>query len=158
MPGQTFRAPEPVAPMHVGPIHSSVAGRTDHLPMHVPSGSYVLPADVVSAHGEGSTMAAFKVLRRMFGGTPYGGGSKGPYGQGSGPYGEHLAKGGKTDDNSKGVAIVAAGGEYVLSPDQVRDAGGGDIDRGHKVLDAYVLHVRKELIDTLRKLPGPAKS
>src|ERR1700689_1058466 len=34
---------------HTGPIHSSVAGRTDHLPIHVPSGSYVLPADIISA-------------------------------------------------------------------------------------------------------------
>ena len=24
--------------VHLGPIHSPVAGRTDHLPMHVPSG------------------------------------------------------------------------------------------------------------------------
>ena len=27
--------------IHVGPIRSPVAGRTDHLPMHVHSGSYV---------------------------------------------------------------------------------------------------------------------
>ena len=25
--------------VHTGPIHSAVAGRTDHLPMHVPSGA-----------------------------------------------------------------------------------------------------------------------
>ena len=43
---------------HVGPIHSSVAGRTDHLPMHVPSGSYVIPADIISAMGEGIFLAA----------------------------------------------------------------------------------------------------
>lgn len=142
-----FRAPTPRPPLHVGPINSGVAGRTDHLPMHVPSGSYVLPADVVSAHGEGATIAGFKVLHRVFGGTPYGGGK-------SGPYGQPLATGGKADH---GVPIVAAGGEYVLSPDQVRFAGGGDIDRGHKVLDAYVLKVRKDLVHTLRHLPGPAK-
>ena len=47
--------------VHVGPIHSAVAGRTDHLPMHVPSGAYVLPADIVSAMGEGNTAAGFKV-------------------------------------------------------------------------------------------------
>jgi len=29
--------------IHVGPIHSPVAGRTDHLNMHVKSGSYVIP-------------------------------------------------------------------------------------------------------------------
>ena len=33
--------------LHTGPIHSKVAGRTDYLPMHVPSGSYVIPADII---------------------------------------------------------------------------------------------------------------
>jgi hypothetical protein len=143
--------------MHVGPIHAAVAGRTDHLPIHVPSGSYVLNADVVSHLGENNTAAGFKVLRRMFGGTPYGGSTKGPYGQGNGPYGEHLAKGGKTSDSDKGVPIVAAGGEFVLSPDQVRWAGGGDLDMGHRVLDEFMIRTRKEMIDTLKKLPGPAR-
>lgn len=142
--------------LHVGPIHSAVAGRTDHLPMHVPSGSYVLPADIVSAHGEGSTIAGFKVMRRMFGGTPYGGNS-GPYGQGSGPYGEPInrASGGEADGEDEGVPIVAAGGELVLSPAQVRWAGGGDLDAGHKVLDEFVKRSRAKLIKTLKKLPPP---
>jgi hypothetical protein len=159
----------PKGPMlHVGPIHSAVAGRTDHLPMHVPSGSYVLPADIVSAHGEGNSMAGYKVMRRVFGGTPYAGKkepyghsggpySKGaaPYDQGDGPYGAKLghAKGGKTD----GVPIIAAGGEMVLSPEQVRRVGGGDLDMGHRVLDEFVKRSRKELIKTLVKLPGPRK-
>ena len=68
-----------------GPIHSSVAGRTDHLPMHVSSGAYVIPADVVSAFGEGNTIAGFKVLRRVFGGQPYESEAPVPYQGGSGP-------------------------------------------------------------------------
>ena len=143
--------------LHIGPIHSPVAGRTDHLPMHVPSGSYVLPADIVSAHGEGNTMAGFKVMRRIFGGTPYGQGA-GVYGQGSGPYGEPLATGGEAGSDGPGVPIVAAGGEYVLSPEQVRMAGNGDLDTGHKVLDEFVKRSRKELVKTLKNLPGPKKS
>lgn len=148
--------------LHTGPIHSPVAGRTDHLPMHVPSGSYVVPADVVSAHGEGNTMAAFKVMRRMFGGLPYGAGKSGPYGQGSGPYGEPIqnrAEGGKADDHDEddGVPIVAAGGEYVLSPDEVRKVGEGDLNLGHRVMDEWVVRSRKDLIKTLRKLPGPKR-
>jgi hypothetical protein len=161
--------------MHVGPIHSPVAGRTDHLPMHVPSGSYVLPADVVSSHGEGNTSAGFKVMRRLFGGAPYGhkGGpygqsgapynqTGGPYGQSSGPYGEPLqnqSRGGRATDGErdKGVPIVAAGGEYVLSPDQVRAAGKGDPDLGCRVLDEFVKRSRAKHIKTLRGLPGPAK-
>lgn len=138
--------------LHEGPIHSSVAGRTDHLPMNVHSGSYVVPADIISGMGQGNTIAGFKHMRRMFGGAPYGGGSKSPYGQGSTPYG--MASGGKTE----GVPIVAAGGEYVLHPDQVRMAGNGDLDTGHKVLDEFVLRMRKELIGTLKKLAPPKKN
>ena len=150
------RTPHGGGRLHVGPIHSSVAGRTDHLPMHVPSGSYVIPADIISAMGEGNTMAGFKHVKRMFGGTPYGGGS-GPYGQSGGPYGaemEHRAMGGEADG---GVPIVAAGGEYVLSPHQVVEAGEGDLDIGHKVLDEWVKRMRKQTIKTLSTLPGPKK-
>jgi hypothetical protein len=135
---------------HVGPIHSSVAGRTDHLPMTVESGSYVIPADIISAWGEGNTIAGFKHARRVFGGVPRGQGAQ-PYGHTGGPYG--MAAGGA----ASGVPIVAAGGEYVLSPSQVRAAGGGDLDTGHRVLDKFVKKSRSELIKTLKKLPGPTK-
>lgn len=268
---------------HSGPIHSSVAGRTDHLPITVESGSYVLPADVVSHSGENNTMAGFKVLRQTFGGEPYGSG-KSPYGQDSGVYGSPVARasGGKVkaagilflspqkevllmrragkdhhgewalpaghvekgetpdqaarreteeeagythdgelspflhtqrdgvdfttfvahsqkfkpklndehDDaiwvkpadaeklplhpgvrtalnklragkahggETSGVPIVAAGGEWVIPPHHVEQVGAGDIDMGHRVLDEFVKRVRKELIGTLQKLPGPKK-
>jgi hypothetical protein len=55
------------------------------------------------------------------------------------------------------VPIVAAGGEYVLSPDEVIWAGGGDIDAGHRALDKWITDTRKDLINTLKKLPGPKK-
>lgn len=270
--------------IHSGPIHSPVAGRTDHLPMHVESGSYVLPADIVSAGGEGNTIAGFKILRRMFGGEPYDGGAS-PYGQSAGVYGAEYAKGGavraagiifmapqkeillmrRAGDNhhgewalpaggiekgerpqeaalretreeagydhdgglspfmhsnregvdfttflahsdkfkpelndehddyewvkpaealqkmklhpgvrealeklgkrahkarggsASGVPIVAAGGEWVIPPHHVVHIGDGDIDTGHIVLDKFVHHVRKELIGTLQKLPGPQR-
>jgi hypothetical protein len=150
------KMPKPYKPkfghLHIGPIHSPVAGRTDHLPMHVPSGSYVIPADIISAMGEGNTIAGFKHMRRVFGGAPYGGSGM-PYGQGSGPYGEHLATGGEAD----AVPIVAAGGEYVLSPEHVRQAGGGDLEMGHRVLDEFVKRKRAETVKTLKNLPGPKK-
>jgi hypothetical protein len=120
--------------LHVGPIHSPVAGRTDHLPMHVPSGSYVIPADIISAMGEGNTMAGFKHMRRMF--AP--------------------AKPGSVPSDGQ-VPIVAAGGEYVLSPDEVTYAGGGDLDAGHRALDDFVKRYRARTIKTLSKLPGPKK-
>jgi hypothetical protein len=155
---------KPKTIVHAGPIHSSVAGRTDHLPMHVPSGSYVIPADIVSGMGEGNTAAGFKHLKRMFSGTPRGQGEHpygqagGPYGSGQGVYGQGKGPYGMKDGGSaSSVPIVAAGGEHVLTPDEVREAGGGDLDTGHKVLDAFVLRMRKELIHTLKHLAPPKK-
>lgn len=155
---KTVTSPKPMK-LHVGPIHSPVAGRTDHLPMHVPSGSYVIPAEEVAHLGEGNTNAGFKVLRRVFSGIPYAGGAS-PYGQGAGPYGEPLqdSRGGEVKGGEGSVPIVAAGGEYVLSPDDVRFAGDGDMERGHKVLDEFVRRLRAEQIKTLEKLPGPARN
>jgi hypothetical protein len=141
-----------LARQHTGPIHSSVAGRTDHLPMHVPSGAYVIPADIISGAGEGNTIAGFKHARRVFGGTPRGGGAQ-PYNHEGGPYG--MAAGGHAPD---GVPIVAAGGEYVVHPDHVRNVGGGNLDTGHKVLDEFVKRMRADLVKTLKKLPGPKKN
>jgi hypothetical protein len=122
--------------VHLGPIHSPVAGRTDHLPMHVPSGAYVIPADIVSSLGEGNTMAGYRAVKMMFRDAP-----AGAYAQGGGV--------------GEPVPIVAAGGEYVLSPDEVIWAGKGDLDAGHRALDKWITGTRKELIKTLQKLPGP---
>lgn len=116
---------------HVGPIHSLVAGRTDHLPINVPSGSYVVPADIVSALGEGNTMAGFRVLNDMFGVQKLG------------------------DEPS--VEIVAAGGEYVISPNATTRVGGGDIDAGHRCLDEFVKKYRAKTVSTLKRLPGPKR-
>jgi hypothetical protein len=140
--------------IHTGPIHSAVAGRTDHLPMHVPSGSYVIPADIVSAAGEGNTMAGFKIMRLMFGGNPYQQGSE-PYEQSGTPYNEPLP--GKAEGGVATVPIVAAGGEHVVSPEEVVNIGGGDLETGHRVLDEFVKRMRKETVKTLQKLPGPKK-
>ena len=138
--------------LHTGPIHSHVAGRTDHLPTHVPENSYVIPADIISGMGEGNTIAGFKHMRRMFGGAPYGH-SGIPYEGNEGPYGERLQR--SSGGEAKGVPVVLAGGEYVLAPHEVAYAGDGDIHAGHKALDDFVVRYRKKLVDTLKKLPGP---
>ena len=65
MPKMHIKKPK-MGKIHVGPIHSQVAGRTDHLNMHVKSGSYVIPADIISAMGEGNTMAGFRVAKNIF--------------------------------------------------------------------------------------------
>jgi hypothetical protein len=106
--------------------------------------------------GEGNTMAGFKHMRIMFDGMPYGAPST-PYGMSKNPYNEPMprrAAGGEVD---KGVPIVAAGGEYVLSPDDVRKAGDGDLETGHRVLDQFVKRMRAQTVKTLKNLPGPKK-
>lgn len=322
--------------VHKGAIHSSVAGRTDHLPMHVASGSYVIPADIISAMGEGNSMAGFKVAQNIFSrhtrditkGTPYGesgmpysermthkadggasgtrsapspapsptvfrntpaptqggggngksasynanqaasaryaqqanqrygdaipanlqsylpGGSNAAYGSApasglamengagaprsglfsglfgggggggmfggnqssgvnpasssapatgkkpswlnqaapligtilAGPVGGLIGTGIKKNDQgqsgfnrlgdklgmadggaTEGVPIVAAGGEYVIPPEDVVHIGGGDLDHGHKILDSFVKKMRQKTIKTLQNLPGPKK-
>lgn len=140
--------------VHVGPIHSAVAGRTDHLPMHVPSGSYVIPADIVSAAGEGNTMAGFRIMRRIFSGVPYSGEGF-PYGQSDTPYNEPLP--GKAEGGAATVPIVAAGGEHVVSPEEVMRIGEGDLETGHRVLDEFVKRMRRETVKTLQNLPGPKR-
>lgn len=150
-----------VGKLHVGPIHSAVAGRTDHLNMHVPKGAYVLPADIVSGVGESNTAAGFKVIRTLFGEPDYVEGE--PYGVAPArlPYGVNSpgrAEGGAAPAiEDEGVPIIAAGGEVVLSPAQVRRIGKGSLDDGHKILDLFVKQVRANNISTLRKLPGPKK-
>ena len=153
-PPGTLRAP-PLHKIHVGPIHSPVAGRTDHLPMHVASGSYVIPADIISAMGEGNTMAGFKVAKNIFSQPFYGSGT--PYSASGLPYGApapHKAEGGEVNT----VPIVAAGGEYVIHPRDVVKIGSGSLDDGHKILDHFVLQMRKKTVKTLKNLPGPKKN
>jgi hypothetical protein len=140
-----------VEKVHVGPIHSPVAGRTDHLPIHVPSGSYVIPADIISAMGEGNTMAGFKVANTIFSRVPNMQGLPGASAELGIP---HKAEGGPIDPP---VPIVAAGGEYVIHPDDVVGIGEGNLDEGHKILDAFVKKMRAKTVETLKKLPGPKK-
>ena len=142
---RTVKAPEPITPiggatkLHTGAIKAPVAGRTDHLPMHVPSGSYVIPADIISAIGEGNTAHGFDIIDYMVK--------------------QRMASGGHVDANqtAEPVAIVAAGGEYVIPPDAVKGFGNGDMDAGHKALDEWVKAERANTIKTLKSLPGPKK-
>ena len=140
--------------IHVGPIRSPVAGRTDHLPMHVHSGSYVIPADIISAMGEGNTEAGFKVANTIFTTMPD---MKGMPGMDAQLGLQQKASGGKIFPSAPPVPIVAAGGEYVIHPEDVTRIGGGNIDRGHRELDSFVKMMRAKTVQTLRKLPGPKK-
>lgn len=132
-----------------GPLKAPIPGRTDRLPIHVASGSYVIPADVVSGLAEGNTEAGFEIIKRMIQDQKSKGGSVGLVNK----YG---IKGHYHKDRNI-VPVIVAGGEMILSPDEVELFGDGDLDAGHKVLDKFVVTQRKKLIKTLKSLPGPAK-
>lgn len=151
--------------MHTGPIMSAVPGRTDKHAMNVPSGSYVVPADVVSHLGQNNTSAGMQVLHKELHGGPYGGpGAKTPKIKGLGlpkpPKMSMANKGGRKNDHHMGspVPVMTAGGEYVIPPEIVLQFGNGDLKRGHAELDKRIMNLRKKHIQTLRKLPPPAKS
>jgi hypothetical protein len=124
--------------------------------MNVKSGSYVIPADIISAMGEGNTMAGFKIARKMFSSKPYSQ-AKQPYAEGEQPYAEGKPYGARAAGGAAPVEIVAAGGEYVIEPEDVMEIGGGDMDHGHEILDHFVKGYRAKTIATLKKLPGPKK-
>lgn len=125
-----------------GPLMGPTGGRSDHLPISVPAGSHVIPADVVSGLGEGNTHAGMLALDKLFN---------------AGPYGMAL-KGGKRRRAAGGeVPILASDGEYVIDPEVVAAMGGGDVQRGHDALDRWIVDRRRNIIATMANLPGPAK-
>ena len=131
--GQVRGLPDGSEPIHAGPLHSTVPGRTDHLPITVAAGSFVLPADIVSSLGEGNTNAGMETVSKMFPLPPV-----------------RRADGGR-------VPIAAAGGEFVIAPETVAALGNGDLDAGHELLDQFVRRARAQNIQRLRALPGPEK-
>ena len=122
-----------VANLVTGPLSSPVGGRTDHLPISVPEGAYIIPADVVSSLGQGNTQSGMLICQKMFGA---------PWQPGSG----------------RSVDIMAAGGEFVVSPAEVAKRGGGDLASGHAVFDSWVKMERADNISKLKKMPPPVKS
>ena len=66
------------------------------------------------------------------------------------------AKGGAHHNGT--VPILAAGGEFVISPDHVARLGKGDVKAGHKLLDDFVVAKRKEIVSKMQSLRPPVKS
>jgi hypothetical protein len=173
----------PMTPV-VGAINTSTPGRADYHPTHVPPGSYVMPADIVSQIGEGNTAAGQSILAKMFlpaqaqnaGMTTKLMSQNAPYGAGGAPYGAQMknmpgrglppprhpkpleAHGGVVPNTSSpGTPINISGGEFVIPPEEVKRRGRGDVDHGHEILDALINQLRAEHIKTLKNLPGPAQ-
>lgn len=55
------------------------------------------------------------------------------------------------------VPIIAASGEYIVRPEHVKIIGNGSISHGHRILDSFVLKVRKKNIEDTKKLKPPKK-
>jgi hypothetical protein len=144
---------------HAGMIHSAVPGRTDALPITVGGGAYVVPADHLASLGQGNSIAGGQIVNRMLGLGKHGG-LRAPraiiHKQGRMKM-PKIATGGAPSHDDKPVPIIAAGGEFVIPPEKVREIGGGDIDKGHRILDHWVLTERKKHIKTLKNLKPPKK-
>lgn len=156
-----------------GLVMSATPGRKDVIPLSVASGSYVVPADVVSGISEGNTLAGARHLEAAMhtgpGGIPLShlvAHSTMPHPPSIG----HLARGGLADgampcmvhphewahrDVPNGIKVIVAGGEYILNPAQVTHIGDGDLTRGHDKLDQFVLHARAKNVRATARLPGP---
>lgn len=161
----------------VGPLIDTGPGRTDTLPISVPPGSYVVPADVVSGlpGAQGNSLAGHVALNKLLNAMPRSP-DEAPYGADSpklargrtipGLASQHhmmageldKAKGGKVpNDHGPAIDIMAAGGEHVIPPEMVKRIGLGNLKRGHNILDEFVKEVRKRNIKELKKLPGPVR-
>lgn len=146
-----------------GPLISSVPGRTDMHFTHVPSGSYVIPADIVSAHGEGNTLAGVNALHKRFKMGTYGK----PVKPGRIPFHgitKKFGAGGAADPNvGKPVAVKLAGGEIVVPPENVYETMQREskkpitLEQAHQLMDNWILNERKKLVGTLKKLPPPVR-
>jgi hypothetical protein len=164
-------------------ISSGVPGRVDRIPMRARTGSYVLPADVVSGLGQGNTAAGAKMwgqaishsigpmgiknaIRQRSLKAPslrmpspnvnprdYGGVSAGFAGRGIGSFDE----GGSPAGDEEFTPIITAGGEIVVDPEIVCALGGGDLEEGKKMLGDSVTSVRKQTVQHLKQLPKPVE-
>ena len=156
----TIQAPR----IHTGPIVSTVPGRTDLHHMAVPSGSWVVPADVISHLGQNNSMAGLKIAHNVFG-------PQGPFGVAAPHLGRGMgipraprapamsdSGGARGSGIGEPTPVVTAGGEFVVTPETVKNIGGGSLNHGHRILDKWAMSVRKAHIKVLKGLPPPVKS
>ena len=109
--------------------------------MQARTGSFVLPADVVSGLGQGNTGAGAKMWGQMISH------SIGPMGIQNAIRQRTLKAPALRGFNSRSEALV--------DPEIVCALGDGDPDRGKKVLINSVMTVRGHTIKHLQKLPRP---
>lgn len=152
-----------------GFLHGTTMGRADDVNATVPAGSYVWPADVIAGVGEGNSLAGARIMQAVLDSGPHGipqvRGSRG-----MGPprppreFREEAARGGPIKlyrdggAKSSGVKAKLSHGELVSPPAHALAWGDGDITRGHRIFDKWVVALRKDRIAKDKKLPGPVKT
>lgn len=150
-----------------GFLHGSTPGRADSITTSAPGGSYVIPAAVVSGIGQGNSLAGAKVIQDMLERGPYG--IPMPHGRAGNnipspphPRAEYQAGGSipifQKGSNPQESPVMLSDGEFVVTRQQVLHWGGGNLKRGHRIFDKWVVKKKKELIAELEKLPGPVKT
>lgn len=154
-PGQPgpMQQQRPVIAQRSGLFPGVGSGRADTMKATVPAGTYIIPADVVSAIGDGNTLAGAKVLDKYFGQDPTAQAqtaSPPPPAQPSPGLGGRAAAG-------PPVPIQASGGEYRVLPSTVAKIGSGDIDHGHDILDHFCTGIRAAYAKKIKKLPKPKR-
>ena len=163
-----------------GMLGGSGLGRADDLPVNVASGSYVVQAHILSALGDGNSLAGGKMLASFFGTGPLGmpvmhghGGMGGPHnirmGMTKMPAGSSVgsaltktksapfAHGGAHPAPPGHTPIMASSAEFIIPPHIVLRIGKGDLRRGHDVLDELMHILHKRHLRVLQRLPGPVK-
>ena len=100
----------------LGAIRGADGGRMDTVKVNVPEGAYVIPADVVSAIGEGNSEAGMKALSEMF-----------------------PAKSTKR----AAIPVAVSHGEFIVTPENVNRLHGGSDALDAFVLHTRKMYARK---------------
>ena len=144
-----------------GPVMGSSMGRADRVNSRVQNGAYVLPADIPSALGAGNSLAGHTILGKMLGSSTNVKPVKPTFPKLPNapklPKITGAKKGGKVSDDQDTLPVSLSDGEFVVSKEDCQKLGGGNLEKGHRILDHFVMHVRHKHIDTLKRLPGPAQ-
>jgi hypothetical protein len=113
-----------------GLVRGKGRGRHDTVHLKIVDGSYVVPADVVSAIGEGNSEAGDYLLSSMF-----------------------MLEAPQTSAN---VDVLCSCGEWIVRPDKlVLHFRVATLSEAHDEMDAQVIRWRREYIQTLGELPRP---
>lgn len=141
-----------------GYLHGATSGRGDAILTTAPSGSYVIPADVIAGLGEGNSLAGANVMQKIISTGPGGIPLPRTGGRNTIPRPPPLprdAKGGAVPGQREQTPVALSHGEFVVPPEHVAHWGGGDEKKGHAIFDRFVSEMRKQIIKTMQKLPGP---